>query len=129
MLIHKDPVAGIKIKEDGKIEITHYTDGKDKPCIYCNQTTKNRKLGSPVCKSCFEFGYSKCKKCTYGFRASTFHCNGNDLEDHFTHYTACAMHDYMGNLRKTPNFKEKPSVWHVSPIERKKCFKKRVDKK
>lgn len=126
MLIKNKPVAHIKIDKEGHIvEIEHYSDGKEKSCIYCGTLTKKRRLGSPECEECFEYGYEKCNKCEYGFRASEFRCNGNDLEDHFIHYTACAMRDYMGKLRKNPNFDHKPSAWHVSPIERKKCFKEK----
>ena len=124
MLIEKEPVSRIKIDKEGNIvEIEHFSDGKKKACIYCKKLTKKRILGSPECKECIEYGYEKCSKCEYGFKAQTFHCNGNDLEDHFTSYTACAMIDHMGNKRDKPNFEYKPSAWYVNPIERKKCFK------
>lgn len=119
-------MACIKADKEGHIvEIEHYSDGSKKPCIYCGELTKKRILGLPECKECIEYGYEKCSKCKYGFKAQTFHCNGNDLEDHFTHYIACAMRDYYGKLRDKPNFEHKPSAWHVSPIERKECFKEK----
>ena len=126
MLINKNPVSQIKVDKEGKIvKIEHFSDGKEKPCIYCKILTKNRKLGFAECPECYEYEYSKCIRCKYGFKASTFHCNGNDLEDHFTSYTACAMIDYMGNRRDKPDFESRPSSWHVSPLERKKCFTKK----
>ena len=127
MLINKNPVGCVKIDKNGNIEIEHYSDGIEKPCIYCRTLTKNRRLGSPECEECIEYGYSKCSKCKYGFKVQTFHCNGNDLEDHFTHYTACAMRNHFGKLRDKPNFKDSPSAWPVSPIERKKCFKEKEE--
>lgn len=125
MLIRKKPVASIKIDKEDHIKIEHYSDGKKKPCIYCGTLTKKRILGLPECDECVEYGYEKCSECEYGFRASTFHCNGNDLEDHYTFYTACAMRDYYFKLRDKPDFDSKPSAWPVSPIERKKCFKEK----
>lgn len=123
MLIKKEPIGHIRIDKEGHIEIEHYSDGKKKSCIYCGKLTKKRILGLSECKECIEYSYDKCLKCKYGMKAQTFHCNGNDLEDHFTNYIACAMIDYMGNRRSKPNFEHKPSSWHISPIERKKCFR------
>ena len=124
MLIEKEPVSRIKIDKEGNIvKIKHFSDRKNKKCIYCGELTKKRVLGFPECEECTEYGYEKCGKCKFGFKAQTFHCNGNDLEDHFTSYTACAMIDYIGNKRDKPNFEHKPSAWYVNPIERKKCFK------
>jgi len=125
MLIKKEPVGCIKIDKEGHIQIEHYTDGKKKSCIYCGKLTKKRILGLPECMECIEYEYEKCGKCEYGMKAQTFHCNGNDSQDHFTHYIACAMRDYNGKLRDKPNFEQKPSAWAISPIERKKCFKKK----
>ena len=126
MLIKKEPVSRIKVDKEGHIvEIEHYSDGKKKACIYCKTLTKEREFGSAVCKECFEYGWDKCLQCEYGFKAQTFHCNGNDSEDHFTNYIACAMLDYMGKFRDKPNFEESPSSWSISPVKRKKCFKEK----
>ena len=128
-LINKNPVGKISIDKNGKMTITHFSDGTLKPCIYCGELTDNRRLGMVECPSCVEFGPSKCKECEFGFRKGVFHCNGNDIDDHFTYYTACAMHDYMGKLRTEPNFEEYASAWHVSVLERKKCFEPRKTRK
>jgi hypothetical protein len=125
MLVKKEPVTHIRINRKGKVEVKHFSDRERKPCIYCKRLTKKRVLGLPECKECIKYGYEKCSECKYGFRASEFHCDGNDLNDHFIHYTACAMRDYMGDLRSKTNFKESPSAWYVSPLERKVCFKKK----
>ena len=128
MLIGKKPIACIKVDKEGHIvEIEHYSDGKKKPCIYCGELTKKRILGLPECKECIEYGYEKCSKCEYGFKAQTFHCNGNDLEDHFTFYTACKIRNDMGKLEKIPKKRNSFPSWHVSPIERKKCFKEKKE--
>lgn len=123
MLIKKEPVSRIKVDKEGHIvEIEHYSDGKKKSCIYCKTLTKEREFGSAVCKDCAEYGYEKCLECKYGSKVQTFHCNGNDLEDHFESYIACAMIDHMGKFRDKPNFEEDASSWIVSPVKRKKCF-------
>lgn len=127
MLIKKVPVAKIKIKEDGSFEIIHFTDGIEKPCIYCGELTTERRLGLSECSSCKEYGYSKCKQCKYGVEKSTFCCNGNDFEDHFEYYTGCAKRDHYNKLRKVPDFKSCPSAWGVSPLNRKKCFSKKEE--
>ena len=125
MLIKKEPVGHVRITKEGSIEIEHYSDGKKKSCIYCGTLTKKRILGSPECSECIEYGYEKCKQCKFGFRKSEFHCNGNDLEDHFTYYTACAIRDGMGNMRKEPNYDYGYGTWHLSPMKRKICFKEK----
>lgn len=125
MIIKKEPVAQISITKKGKTKIKHYSAKNKEPCIYCGTLTKNRLLGIPECPECVEYEYSKCSKCKYGFEVQQFCCNGNDIEDHFEYYTACAMRDYYGKLRDKPDFDNKPTAWGISPKERKKCFKPR----
>lgn len=122
MLIKKDSVASIIVK-DGKIaEIIHYSDGKFEKCWVCGKLTVKRFLGTPECEECSEFRYEKCMQCKYGIRKSNFVVGPTDLDDHIEFYTACAIRDYFLKLRDKPNFKECPSSWHVSISERKKCF-------
>jgi hypothetical protein len=125
MMIKKEPVAKITIK-NGKMIIEHCSDGKLKPCLYCGKLTANRLFGSPECKECCEFEYSKCKECKFGVKRSRFVCDGEDINDHFEYWIACLKRNSHGDLLVGSNTESTFSVWHVTPPERKKCFIKKV---
>jgi hypothetical protein len=125
LLIKREPIGFISVN-NGKATIHWVKTKKRGPCKICGKKTRDTFQGFNECKRCRAFeGFGMCDQCEYGISRSEYHCNGNDLEDHVTHYIACALRDHMLRKLAIPDFKSTTSAWHVSTKEKLKCFEKK----
>jgi hypothetical protein len=120
------PIGRVVVQE-GKIVGIEWNENPEPERCDCGLYTRKTRQGFPECSVCQFFGYHVCSQCKHGIPRANFICNGNDLEDHFDHYTACAIRDCWGKVLENPNPESRASAWHVTIEERKKCFVPKAD--
>jgi hypothetical protein len=131
-LIGKDPVGEISFSmENGKIKNLefHFPDlDHDAPCYNCGTLTRKTRMGFVECAECLKYE-DCCKNCQFAIPCSTYHANGNDLEDYVSEWIACGMRNDMGNVLKGYNPNSHFTCWGISLNEKKQCYQEKVASK
>jgi hypothetical protein len=90
----------------------------------CGKMTKNALMGYAECKKCFNARFH-CFVCKNGIERSTFQSNGNDLEDHFSHWTACGIRKYDQELKIVISNYNKDSMissYNIDNRDKRNCY-------